>query len=100
MWNFAKKDQEIKIVLFWHWRRCLAVIYLFFQWNHVIFSFEIDGDWRWSAEPRKKKPEVALTRLLFINQTGPTFYKLIQVKEEDRVAKVVVVFSAQAQIET
>ena len=90
MWNFAKKDQEIKIVLFWHWRRCLAVIYLFFQWNHVIFSFEIDGDWRWSAEPRKKKPEVALTRLLFINQTGPTFYKLTQVKEEeDRVANVV-----------
>ena len=30
-WNFAKKDQEINIVLFWHWRRCLAVIYLFFN---------------------------------------------------------------------
>lgn len=50
----------------------------------------------------KRNPRSHSTRLLFINQTGPTFYKLTQVKEEeeDRVAKVVVVFSAQAQIET
>ena len=31
----------------------------------------------------KRNPRSHSTRLLFINQTGPTFYKLTQVKEEE-----------------